>query len=31
PEAYAKPASAPEAEGDEAAETPAEPGDDQET
>jgi large subunit ribosomal protein L5 len=31
PEAYAKPASAPEAEGDEAAGTPAEPGDDQET
>ena len=31
PEAYAKPAAAPEAEGDEAAETPAEPGDDQET
>jgi large subunit ribosomal protein L5 len=30
PEAYAKPAE-PEAEGDEAAETPAEPGDDQET
>src|SRR4051794_31772612 len=31
PEAYAKPAEAPEAEGDEAAATPAEPGDDQET
>jgi large subunit ribosomal protein L5 len=31
PEAYAKPAAAPEGEGDEAAETPAEPGDDQET
>jgi large subunit ribosomal protein L5 len=31
PEAYAKPAAAPEAEGDEAADTPAEPGDDQET
>jgi large subunit ribosomal protein L5 len=31
PEAYAKPADAPEAEGDEAAGTPAEPGDDQET
>ena len=31
PEAYAKPAAAPEAEGDEAAETPAEPGDNQET
>jgi large subunit ribosomal protein L5 len=31
PEAYAKPAEAPEAEGDEAAETPAEPTDDQET
>jgi large subunit ribosomal protein L5 len=31
PEAYAKPADAPEAEGDEAADTAAEPGDDQET
>jgi large subunit ribosomal protein L5 len=31
PDAYAKPADAPEAEGDEAAGTPAEPGDDQET
>jgi large subunit ribosomal protein L5 len=31
PEAYAKPAAAPEDEGDEAAETPAEPGDNQET
>jgi large subunit ribosomal protein L5 len=31
PEAYAKPADAPEGEGDEAAETAAEPGDDQET
>jgi large subunit ribosomal protein L5 len=31
PEAYAKPAEAPEAEGDEAAETPAEPADNQET
>jgi large subunit ribosomal protein L5 len=31
PEAYAKPDNAPEAEGDEAAGTPAEPGDDQET
>jgi large subunit ribosomal protein L5 len=31
PEAYAKPADAPEAEGDQAADTAAEPGDDQET
>jgi large subunit ribosomal protein L5 len=31
PDAYAKPAEAPEGEGDEAAATPAEPGDDQET
>jgi large subunit ribosomal protein L5 len=31
PDAYAKPAGAPEAEGDEAVETPAEPGNDQET
>jgi large subunit ribosomal protein L5 len=31
PDAYAKPADTPEAEGDEAAGTPAEPGDDQET
>jgi hypothetical protein len=31
PDAYAKPAEAPEAEGDEAAETPAEPAENQET